>query len=64
MTHPLIRVVWFLLIGWWIGIIWFCISLLTMLTGIGFLPGALSISKTWKIMFLSSSEKVVVENKD
>lgn len=62
----LIRIIWFFVIGWWLGIIWFFLSLLLCLTII-FLPiGAYTMTKTWKIMTLAETPKQIminVENK-
>ncbi|MBC5793268.1 MAG: SHOCT domain-containing protein [Nanohaloarchaea archaeon] len=54
-TNPVVRLIWFLFIGWWLGIIWFSLSLALMLT-ILFLPvGAWAMTKTWKVMTLAGS---------
>ena len=62
----LIRLLWFGVIGWWLGLVWFILSLSLMITII-FLPlGAYTMIKTWKIMTLSESPKKIfvnIENK-
>ncbi len=58
----LIRIGWFILFGWWIGIIWFILSFLLMITII-FLPiGAYTMTKTWKVMTLAESPKSISIN--
>lgn len=58
----IIRGLWFLLIGWWLGPLWFLMSILLMVSII-FLPiGAYTITKTWAVMTLKTSpQKVVVD---
>ncbi len=54
-THPIVRFIWFIFIGWWLGLLWFGLSLALMLT-ILFLPvGAWAMTKTWKVMTLAGS---------
>ena len=55
-TNPVIRVLWFVFFGWWLGLIWLGLSIALMMTII-FLPiGAYAATKTWKIMTLSGSK--------
>ena len=61
----LLRVLWFIIIGWWFGIIWFTLSLALMISVIFFPIGAYTASKTWAVMTLKTSPtKVVVEAQD
>ena len=65
MAGTLTRIVWFLLIGWWLGLLWFSASLVLMGSIVFFPAGAYLAAKTWGIMTLSQSpEKVVVEAKE
>jgi uncharacterized membrane protein YccF (DUF307 family) len=58
----LVRLLWFVLVGWWLGLIWFVLSLILMITII-FLPiGAYALTKTWKIMTLAESPKKIIVN--
>ena len=58
----LIRIVWFILIGWWLSIVWFILCLLLCITII-FLPiGAYAMTKTWKVMTLAETPKAIIIN--
>jgi uncharacterized membrane protein YccF (DUF307 family) len=57
----LLRAVWFVFIGWWLGAIWFLLSLTVMLSIVGFPIGAYAITKTWHVMTLKTSPTVVVK---
>ena len=56
----LLRIVWFCLIGWWLGPLWFLASLALMCTVVFFPIGAYTAVKTWKIMTLQTSPKQVI----
>ena len=62
MASTLIRTVWFLLIGWWLGPLWFVLSLLTMGTIVLFPVGAYAATKTFQVMTLRASPTVVIKN--
>jgi uncharacterized membrane protein YccF (DUF307 family) len=56
------RIAWFLLIGWWLGLLWFGLSLAVMLTIVLLPVGAYMMAKTWKVMTLQRKPtKVIVE---
>lgn len=58
----LIRAVWVLLVGWWLGPLWLLGSLLLMCSIVFFPIGALAAAKTWHVTTLKTSpSKVVVE---
>jgi uncharacterized membrane protein YccF (DUF307 family) len=62
--NVLIRLLWFIFVGWWLGMIWFGMSILLMLSIIFFPIGAYTATKTWHVMTLKTSpQKVVVEAK-
>lgn len=48
--HPLLRVAWFLLVGWWLGLLWFAASLALMISVLFFPIGAYAATKTWHVM--------------
>ena len=52
----LLRLIWFLIAGWWLGLLWFSMSLALMMTIIFFPVGAWAATKTWKVMTLSGSD--------
>ena len=57
-----LRFIWFLILGWWLALIWFFLSLILCITII-FLPiGAYAMTKTWKIMTLAESPKSIIIN--
>ena len=58
----LIRIIWFIFLGWWLGIIWFTLCFLLMITIIFIPVGAYALTKTWKIMTLSESPKKIMVN--
>jgi hypothetical protein len=49
---PLIRILWFCLIGWWVGFMWVGIALSLCATFIGLPVGILMLAKTGKVFFL------------
>jgi uncharacterized membrane protein YccF (DUF307 family) len=55
------RIIWFVLIGWWLGPLWFGLSLLLMATIILFPIGAYTATKTWQVMTFKTSPTVVVK---
>jgi len=55
------RSLWFVLVGWWFGIMWFAMSVALILS-IVFAPiGLYTITKTWKVTTLKTSPKTVVK---
>lgn len=56
------RIIWFCLVGWWLGLFWICSALLIMCTIVGFPIGVYMIIKTWEVMTLKSNPKTVVVN--
>jgi len=58
--NTLVRVLWFLFVGWWLAPLW--LFLCGLLVGsIIFLPfGLAGASKTWEIATLKTSPNVVV----
>jgi hypothetical protein len=61
MPSTVVRVLWFIFVGWWLGLIWIGISLALMATVVLFPFGVYMISKTWEIMVLESSPTKVIE---
>jgi len=60
--NAVVRIIWFFFIGWWLGFLWFFLSLLLCFTII-FLPiGVYSLTKTWNVMTLSTSPKEIIVN--
>lgn len=57
----LLRAVWFVVIGWWLGALWFLACLMVMLSIVGFPVGAYAITKTWHVMTLKTSPTVVIK---
>ncbi len=45
----LLRLVWFMLIGWWLALLWIIMSFACMVTIVGFPLGLYLLSKTWQI---------------
>jgi uncharacterized membrane protein YccF (DUF307 family) len=62
MASPIVRVLWFLLIGWWAALIWLAFAVVLMLTVIGFPVGIVMLYKTWKVATLESNPTAVVEH--
>jgi uncharacterized membrane protein YccF (DUF307 family) len=61
----IVRVLWFLVIGWWLGPLWFVLSMALMLSVIFFPIGAYTATKTWHVMtFKTSPSTVIVEARD
>jgi len=58
MASTLARVLWFTVIGWWLGPLWFLLSVATMGTIVLFPVGAYAATKTWQVMTLSASPTV------
>jgi uncharacterized membrane protein YccF (DUF307 family) len=56
-----IRAVWFLFVGWWVGALWVFAAVLATVS-IVFAPiGVVMAQKTWQIMTLKTSPNVVVK---
>jgi uncharacterized membrane protein YccF (DUF307 family) len=56
----LLRIVWFALVGWWLGLVWFSVAVL-LIFSIVFAPiGTLMAMQTWRVMTLRSSPRRVV----
>lgn len=62
MASGLVRVLWFLIVGWWLGPLWFLLSLLAMASIVLFPLGAYAAAKTWQVMTLKSNPTVVIQN--
>jgi uncharacterized membrane protein YccF (DUF307 family) len=60
--NTLIRIIWFLFVGWWLGLMWVGFSILTMCTLILLPVGAYMLTKTWKLMTLSETPKTIITN--
>jgi len=58
----LLRLTWFLIIGWWLGILWFVLSLMLMGSIVFFPIGVYSITKTYHVMTLKTSPTVVIQD--
>ena len=55
------RIIWFILVGWWLGLFWFVGSVLLIVT-IVFAPfGIYTITKTWKVMTLKESPTTILK---
>lgn len=59
-ASALIRITWFLFIGWWLRPIGFLCSLILMLTIIGFPLGAYAATKTWAVTTLCGSPRTII----
>lgn len=60
--NTLIRILWFVTVGWFLGLLWFSLSVLLMLSLVFFPIGAYAATKTWTVMTLKESpQKVVVD---
>ncbi len=54
MASTIIRIIWFLFIGWWVALfIWIPLALVACITIIGIPVGLWMFSKTWKIATLA-----------
>jgi uncharacterized membrane protein YccF (DUF307 family) len=58
----LLRATWFVFIGWWLGIVWFLLSLMLMLSIVFFPIGVYTITKTYHVMTLKTSPTVVIQD--
>jgi len=58
----LVRALWFSLVGWWFGPLWFLLCVLLMGSIVFFPIGAFAASKTWAVMTLKTSPTVVIED--
>jgi uncharacterized membrane protein YccF (DUF307 family) len=60
MASTIVRGLWFVFIGWWLGPLWFIGSLALMGSIIFFPFGAYTVTKTWSVMTLSKNPQTVV----
>lgn len=58
----LVRAIWFVFVGWWLGPLWLFCSILLMGSIIFFPIGAYAAAKTWHVMTLKTSPQKVVVN--
>lgn len=58
----LVRTIWFVFIGWWLGPLWLLGSILLMCSIVFFPFGAYAAAKTWQITTLKTSPQQVVVN--
>jgi uncharacterized membrane protein YccF (DUF307 family) len=56
------RIIWFCLVGWWLGLLWICSALIIMCTVVGFPIGVYMLIKTGDVMLLKSDPRTVVIN--
>lgn len=62
MAGTILRVLWFCLIGWWLGPLWLLASVALMLSILFFPLGAYTATKTWRITTLKENPRTVVVN--
>lgn len=55
MASLLVRIIWFLAVGWWLAIVWVSFALLACVTILGLPVGLWMFSKTWKIASLEEN---------
>jgi hypothetical protein len=55
-----LRALWFVTVGWALGVLFFSIGIILMLTVIGFPVGAYLCAKTWAVMTLKTNPATVV----
>lgn len=60
MAALITRVLWFVFIGWWLGLLWFTVNMGLIFTVILAPIGLVGIFKTAEVMTLRSSPTVVV----
>lgn len=53
---------WFLVVGWWLGPLWFVASLLLMMSILFFPLGAYTMSKTWAVTTLKRNPQTIAHN--
>ncbi|MBM3282317.1 MAG: hypothetical protein FJY86_03180, partial [Candidatus Diapherotrites archaeon] len=53
MASTIVRIIWFLFIGWWLALVWVFFAFFACLTIIGLPVGLWMFSKTWKIATLA-----------
>lgn len=53
MASTIVRIIWFLFIGWWLALVWVSLALFACITIIGLPVGLWMFSKTWKIASLA-----------
>ncbi|MDP2666217.1 MAG: SHOCT domain-containing protein [Candidatus Diapherotrites archaeon] len=60
MASTVVRVIWFILIGWWVALLWVILALIACLTIIGLPVGLWMFGKTWKIATLAEDPAKIV----
>jgi hypothetical protein len=58
----IIRIIWFLFLGWWLALVWVVFAILACLTIIGLPVGLWMFSKTWAIATLAENPNDLLKN--
>ncbi len=60
--HIALRIVWFLVVGWWLGPLWFFLASLLGVTVIWYNVGLFMILNTWDLMTLKKLPQDCIED--
>lgn len=59
--HLALRIGWFVLIGWWLGVLWFLLAMVAALTVIWYNVGLFMAVNTWRLMTLEAPPREILE---
>lgn len=61
MASLIVRIVWFIFVGWWLALLWVMIAIVACVTIIGLPLGLWMFSKTWKIASLAEDPTKIIQ---
>jgi len=57
-----VRIVWFIAVGWWLGLVWFAVSILACLTAIWYNVGLFMAVNTPSVMMRKKPIREIVDD--
>ncbi|WP_254864461.1 hypothetical protein [Halovivax gelatinilyticus] len=56
------RIAWFVLVGWWFGVLWFLLACLAGITVIWYNVGLYMAVNTWRVMTRKAPLREIIED--
>jgi len=60
--NVVIRIVWFVLVGWWVGLLWFSVAIVACLTAIWYNVGLFMAVNTWRVMTRKETLQEIIDD--
>ena len=55
-----LRIVWFVFVGWWVGVLWFLVACVAGITVLWYNVGLFMVADTWKVMTLKDPPREII----